>query len=436
MKQKEENILNNLIQNQQQKDEMFLKKKKEEELINKQHQENLDWNEYLRDKSNQALFEKQNKIDQFRIRNEIEKRRYIEELQNYNRDKEQRVLEQKEYFKNMKIDDALRRIEEKNMEFEKNMEMKKRQDELIRRKKEEEEELKKERMEYERSRIENNFIENLMKDMEEKEKRYEENRKKMQDKEKAKYDFIKKQNKEKEKIKKHFEELTTKNKGEIDIEKIKQLFPDDKELHKKLDITKQEFEKKQSKQINAYERDKFQRREMLKKLKRSKSSEKSKTIGSNTNNDININTANNNQNYILNNNNMNLTADKKRPKTANKVKRINSVRNTFTIEDIPKISGKEMLNENKIIFMVKDYKDRLMKDFLKFLNKEKEAENGRKKIIKEANTEKERKRLEKIFAMQRAQSADKIGEYNKVIDEKLEKYEKELRQIYEKQKYS
>ena len=437
MRQKEENILNNLIQNQQQKDEMFLKKKKEEELINKHHQENLDWNEYQKDKSNQAFFEKQAKIEQFRIRNEMEKKRYIAELQNYNRDKEQKVLEQKEYYKNMKIDDALRRIEEKNMEFDKNMEMRKRENELNRRKKEEEEEQKKERMVYERSRIENNYIDNLMKDMEEKEKRYEENRKKMQEKEKAKYDFIKKQNEEKEKIKKHFEELTTKNKGEIDIEKIKKLFPDDEELHKKLDLTKQEFEKKQSKQIDAYERDKFQRRETLKKLKRSKSSEKSKTIKSNTNNNINnINNENTNQNNISKNININTNNNRKRPKTANKVKRINSVSSTFTIEDIPKISGKEMLNENKIKFMVKDYKERLMKDFLKFFNKEKEAENERKKMIKEANTEKERKRLEKIFAMQRGQSADKIGEYNKIIDEKLEKYEKELTKLYEKQKYN
>ena len=86
--------------------------------------------------------------------------------------------------------------------------------------------------------------------------------------------------------------------------------------------------------------------------------------------------------------------------------------------------------------MLKDYKEKLMKDFLTFFNKEKDAENERKELINEAKTEKERKRLEKIFAMQRGQSADKIGEYNKVIDEKLETYEKELKKIYEKQKYN
>ena len=84
--------------------------------------------------------------------------------------------------------------------------------------------------------------------------------------------------------------------------------------------------------------------------------------------------------------------------------------------------------------MIDDYKKKLMKDFLNFFNKEKEADNERKELIKEAETEKEKKRLEKIFAMQRGQSADKIGEYNKLIDEKLEKYEKQLNKIYEKQK--
>ena len=104
------------------------------------------------------------------------------------------------------------------------------------------------------------------------------------------------------------------------------------------------------------------------------------------------------------------------------------------MEDIPKITGKEILNENKIKFMINDYKEKLMKDFLNFLNKETEDENERKNIIKETKSEKDKKRLEKIFAMQRGQSTDKIGEYNKLIDVKLEKYEKELKKMYEKQK--
>ena len=79
----------------------------------------------------------------------------------------------------------------------------------------------------------------------------------MKQKQKEKYEFLKQQKQEKEKIKKQFEELTTQNKGEIDIEKIKKLFPDDEKLHKELEKTKNDFEKKQQKKVEAYERDKF-----------------------------------------------------------------------------------------------------------------------------------------------------------------------------------
>ena len=122
------------------------------------------------------------------------------------------------------------------------------------------------------------------------------------------------------------------------------------------------------------------------------------------------------------------------PKTVNKINKNKSINNCLIMEDMPKITGKEILNENKIKFMINDYKEKLMKDFLNFLNKETEDENERKNIIKETKSEKDKKRLEKIFAMQRGQSTDKIGEYNKLIDVKLEKYEKELKKMYEKQK--
>ncbi len=215
---------------------------------------------------------------------------------------------------------------------------------------------------------------------------------------------------------------------QIDIEKIKKLFPDDIELHKKLERTKDEFEKKQSKQIDAYERNKFQRRN---NLKRHKSSERIKLEKSNNYNSIvnNKTNINNNINKLTNNDIKINKKKRKRPKTANNKKN----RNENIINDMPEISEKEILNENKIKFMVKDYKEKLMKDFLDFVNKEKESENERKELMLEAKSEKERKRLERIFAMQRGQSTDKIGEYNKLIDEKLEIYEKELKKLYDKQ---
>ena len=118
MQVKQENIENNLYQNQLQKDQKFAKKKKEEEEINQKHRENIDWNDYQRDKNNQAIMEKQLKIEKFKDRNALEKKRYMEELQNYYRQKEQEHKEQKEYYENMKINETLNRINEKQKEYE------------------------------------------------------------------------------------------------------------------------------------------------------------------------------------------------------------------------------------------------------------------------------------------------------------------------------
>ena len=48
-----------------------------------------------------------------------------------------------------------------------------------------------------------------------------------------------------------------------------------------------------------------------------------------------------------------------------------------------------------------------------------------------AVSEKAKKRLVKILAMQRAQSTDKVCEYNKLIDVKLEEYSNELKKQME-----
>ena len=74
-----------------------------------------------------------------------------------------------------------------------------------------------------------------------------------------------------------------------------------------------------------------------------------------------------------------------------------------------------------------------MKEFLLFCNKEKEAELERKEIYAEAKTEKEKKRLKNILKMQNAQSVDKIGEFNLLIDKKIAEYEKALMEYYKKQ---
>ena len=74
-----------------------------------------------------------------------------------------------------------------------------------------------------------------------------------------------------------------------------------------------------------------------------------------------------------------------------------------------------------------------MKDFLNLYEKEKKANKERDKEFNEVEDEKEKKRLAKILAMERAQSSDKIGQYNKLIDDKINEYENKLYEIMENQ---
>jgi len=418
---KQDKIKSNLHQKELQKESYFLKKKEKEEDYNKIHQNNIDWNNYKKEKNDKLIMEKQSKAEEFKKRNDLEKKLYQEELQRIQMEKEEQMKEQRAYLLNMKLNDDLNRINEKQEEYEKFLKNKKEDNDKKRREKELKEEEKKERMKYERSKIENNYIDNSKKEMEEKEMRYKENREKAQKKLKEKYDFLKKQKEEKEKIKKEFEDLTLQNKGEIDIEKIKELFPDDEELHKKLDKTKSEFEKKQNRQQSAYERGKLQRRSVLEmqtqnanKLMEKKKENLEKAVS----------------------NNSKKRKKRSRPKTATKIKsnlELNQKDNKFSILDIPKIQDQEPLNENKIQFLLEEYKSRAMKEFLLFCNKEKEAELERKEIYAEAKTEKEKKRLKNILKMQNAQSVDKIGEFNLLIDKKIAEYEKALMEYYKKQ---
>ena len=418
---KQDKIKNNLHQKELQKESYFLKKKEKEEDYNKIHQNNIDWNNYKKEKNDKLIMEKQSKAEEFKKRNDLEKKLYQEELQRIQMEKEEQMKEQRAYLQIMKINDGLNRINEKNEEYEKFLKNKKEDNEKKRKEKELKDEEKKERMIYERSRIENNYIDNSKKEMEEKERRYKENREKAEKKLKEKYDFLKKQKEEKEKIKKEFEDLTLQNKGEIDIEKIKELFPDDEELHKKLDKTKSEFEKKQNRQQSAYERGKLQRRSVL-EMKTKNADKLMEKKKKNLEKDI----SSTNQKR----------KKRSRPKTATKIRtnlNLSQKDNKFNILDIPKIQDQEPLNENKIQFLLEEYKSRAMKEFLLFCNKEKEAELERKEIYAEAKTEKEKKRLKNILKMQNAQSVDKIGEFNLLIDKKIAEYEKALMEYYRKQ---
>ena len=433
--EKQENIKNNIYLNQLQRNEMLSKKKKEEETIKKYHQENLDWNNFQRDKLNQEVMAKQAKSELFRERNELEKRKYMEEKQDYYDMKEQQVQKRKQDIHNGKINYLVNKINERHINTENHLlETKQKINERNARMREIEKENENRRF-YQKEKMDNDRKFYLQQEMKIKEENYEKNRKNEQKKRDERINYIKKQKEQKENIKNQFDELIKKNKGEIDIEKIKKLLPDDIEFHQKIERAKEEFEQRQQKQIDAYENDKFKRRKILELRSNSAKKYMSKKDTPNYSY-YNTKSSNFNQNntYKSNTNNKsssNIKKTKKRPKTANKVIIIT---NNVEIHDIPEVTGKEILNENKIKYMLEDYQKKLMKDFLNLFNKEDKADDERRKIIDEMEEGIEKRRLEKIFAMQRGLSSDKIGEYNNLIDEKLKKYEQKLREVYEEQK--
>ena len=107
-----------------------------------------------------------------------------------------------------------------------------------------------------KNEIYRNFLEDELK---EKDKKIEDNiRKKMEEQEEKK-NLIKEKEKKKEIIKKQFDDMTRKNEYEIDIEKIKELFPDDKNLHRHLDDIKKEYEEKEKNIIENYAKNKEMR---------------------------------------------------------------------------------------------------------------------------------------------------------------------------------
>ena len=222
-----------------------------------------------------------------------------------------------------------------------------------------------------------------------------------------------------------------KNDGEINIDKIKKMFPEDKDLHEHLENMQKEFEENQQNTIKKYNQDKLLKRAQSKNYQR-KQTQNSKLSSSTLNNEDDKN----NKTRTLRSrpktsvNRMNKTNTKK-PKVNQNIP-VN-LSTSIQIQEHPPINKNEQLNENKINNMVTEYTKKLMNDFLKFCEKEKKANKERDKLINEASDEKEKKRLAKILALQRGQSSDKIGEYNKMIDDKIEDYKDKLYTILNNQ---
>ena len=116
---------------------------------------------------------------------------------------------------------------------------------------------------------------------------------------------------------------------------------------------------------------------------------------------------------------------RKRGKTPN-TNRTHVKKEDNTLPEHPHINDDEELTNEKAQKLIDTYKHQLMVGFTNFCIKENEKDKERNNILNKAVDDVAKKRLAKIHAMQRAQSCDKKGEYNKLIDVKLQEYQDEL----------
>ena len=123
----------------------------------------------------------------------------------------------------------------------------------------------------------------------------------------------------------------------------------------------------------------------------------------------------NNQSIKKNSQNLNKT---------NKSKIYNSQFHTF---------NKEKLTNEKINELVEKYERELLNEFLELCKKEDKENKERDKLLSKVTNEKEKKRLTKILAMERAQSSDKIGKFNQLIYDKVAEYKNNLLEKMSKQ---
>jgi hypothetical protein len=76
------------------------------------------------------------------------------------------------------------------------------------------------------------------------------------------------------------------------------------------------------------------------------------------------------------------------------------------------INGKKILTEQEIGKRLEDYKKKLMSELLKVLSEEKFKEEERELLYNKTSNLIEKKRLEKIIAIERAQSSERIMQIN------------------------
>ena len=154
--------------------------------------------------------------------------------------------------------------------------------------------------------------------------------------------------------------MTRKNEYEIDIEKIKELFPDDKNLHRHLDDIKKEYEEKEKNIIENYAKNKESLEKKEPKLniiqlpnKKIQNNKELKTIRNNNNKSITI------KNVIKTNNNYKIiNINKTKNKSLNKNNKNNKISKIYSLSNPKPIPKKLSPSPNQKNIFLKRYIDK------------------------------------------------------------------------------
>ena len=98
-----------------------------------------------------------------------------------------------------------------------------------------------------------------------------------------------------------------------------------------------------------------------------------------------------------------------------------------------KSSEEEELNEEQIE-KVNEYRIKLNTELREMIDEEKAKEQKRDAVLKQLQTKKEKKKMEKLFGGERAKATKKLNDKNNEIQKKIEQYIKQLKKEESKKK--
>ena len=415
LKKEEETKKQNEIKEEQ-------KKRKEE-----RHREIREQGEKkMQDKIDELNRKEQKKKEDEEIK-KVEKKILNEEIENKKKERETRLetnQARNEYLKNKKTNELLTKINDNDVRHNLNLANLREQRDKLKTEKELSNVLKHKQIEHLKQRQAYD-IEELNYQLGMKHDQIKQNQKALQDKKDEASKKQKNIEKQKEQLLQLFERLKSKNK-KINIDDIKKLFPkeDLSKLEERLNIIKQENDKENEK-LNK----KHENALLYMKMKHA---QHALQIVEQQNKALNIEAQVKEklQQGALRRPHT-THHQRKRGKTPT-TNRTQVKKEDNTLPEHPHINDDEEITNEKAQKLTDIYKHQLMLGFTNFCIKEKEKDRERDNILNKVVDDVTKKRLAKIQAMQRAQSADKKGEYNKLIDVKLQEYQDELKKHVKK----